>query len=183
MQQPPASPACRREKRAAVRESPPTPRQVCRNRAGPLSLGLPLAGKAASHSLPPPLLGAWGCRLYQWIFLTQESNWVGCSAGNHPRPALGCMDLPGPSRSGSGTRVVLRGTDSVGPAFCALPRSESMRVARGSAPWLLNLSGLDLGGACSPGPASDGSRRNNLEPEQCGQGGYTRRERGQTQCG
>ena len=24
---------------------------------------------------------------------------------------------------------------------------------------------------------------NNLEPEQCGQGGYTRRERGQTQCG
>ena len=35
----------------------------------------------------------------------------------------------------------------------------------------------------SPGPASDCSRRNNLEPEQCGQGGYTRRERGQTQCG
>ena len=26
-----------------------------------------------------------------------------------------------PSRSGSGTRVVLRGTDSVRPAFCALP--------------------------------------------------------------
>uniref|UniRef100_A0A4W2DRW3 Uncharacterized protein n=1 Tax=Bos indicus x Bos taurus TaxID=30522 RepID=A0A4W2DRW3_BOBOX len=36
---------------------------------------------------------------------------------------------------------------------------------------------------CNPGPASDCSRRNNLEPEQCGQGGYTRRERGQTQCG
>ena len=46
----------------------------------------------------------------------------------------------------------------------------------------LNLSGLDLGGACSPGPASDGSQRSNLEPEQCGQGGYTRRERGQAQC-
>ena len=34
---------------------------------------------------------------------------LGCSAGNHPRPALGCLHLPGPSRSGSGTRVVLRG--------------------------------------------------------------------------
>ena len=50
-------------------------------------------------------------------------------------------------------------------------------------PECLNLSGLDLGGAGSPGPATDGSQRNNLEPEQCGQGGYTRRELGQTQCG
>ena len=49
---------------------------------------------------------------------------LGCSAGNHLRLALGCMHLPGLSRSGSGTRVVLRGADSVGPAFCALPRSE-----------------------------------------------------------
>ena len=46
---------------------------------------------------------------------------------NHPRLALGCMHLPGLSRSGSGTQVVLRGTDSVGPAFCALPRSEQLR--------------------------------------------------------
>ena len=38
---------------------------------------------------------------------------LGCSAGNNPRLALGCMHLPGPSRSGSGTRVVLRGADSV----------------------------------------------------------------------
>ena len=52
---------------------------------------------------------------------------LGCSAGNNPRLALGCMHLPGPSRSGSGTRVVLRGADSVGPAFCALPRSEQLR--------------------------------------------------------
>ena len=42
---------------------------------------------------------------------------------------------------------------------------------------------LDLGGACSPGPASDGSGWSNLEPEQCGQGGHTRREWGQAQCG
>ena len=42
---------------------------------------------------------------------------LGCSAKNRPMPAMGCMHLPGPSRSGSGTRVVLRGADSVGPAF------------------------------------------------------------------
>ena len=51
---------------------------------------------------------------------------LGCSAGNHPWPALGCLHLPGLSHSGSGTRVVLRGADSVGPAFCALPRSEQL---------------------------------------------------------
>ena len=50
-----------------------------------------------------------------------------CSTGNHPRPALGCMHLPGLSRSDSGTQVVLRGADSVGPVFCALPRSEKLR--------------------------------------------------------
>ena len=50
---------------------------------------------------------------------------LGCSAGNHPWPALGCLHLPGPSRSGSGTREVLRGADSVGPAFCALPGQSS----------------------------------------------------------
>ena len=47
----------------------------------------------------------------------------------------------------------------------------------------LNLSGLDLGGTGSPGPASDCSRRSNLEPEKCGQGGYMCHEWGQTQCG
>ena len=52
---------------------------------------------------------------------------LGCSAGNHLKPALGCMHLPGLSRSGSGTQVVLRGADSVGPAFCALPRSKYLR--------------------------------------------------------
>ena len=52
---------------------------------------------------------------------------LGCSARNQLRPALGCMHLPGLSRSGSGTQVVLRGTDSVGPAFCAVSRSEQLR--------------------------------------------------------
>ena len=52
---------------------------------------------------------------------------LGCSTGNCPRLALGCMHLPSLSHSGSGTLVVFRGTDSVGPAFCALPRSEQLR--------------------------------------------------------
>ena len=52
---------------------------------------------------------------------------LGCSAGDRLRPALGCMHIPGLSRSGSGTRVVLRGADSLGPAVCALPRSEQLR--------------------------------------------------------
>ena len=47
---------------------------------------------------------------------------LGCSAGNHPRPALGCLYFPGPSRSGSGTRVVLRGADSrLGLRFVPFP--------------------------------------------------------------
>ena len=50
---------------------------------------------------------------------------LGCSTENHLRLALGCLHLAGLSRSVSGTRVVLRGADSVGPAFCVLPRSSS----------------------------------------------------------
>ena len=76
-----------------------------------------------------------------------------CSAGNCLRPGLGCMYLPGLSHSGLvlrqlseaseasprlhapprskllrlGTQVALRGADSVGPAFCALPRTEQLR--------------------------------------------------------
>ena len=47
---------------------------------------------------------------------------LGCSAGNHPWLALGCLHLPGPSRSGSGTRVVLRGADSrLGLRFVPFP--------------------------------------------------------------
>ena len=60
-------------------------------------------------------------------FMVYTSQALGCSARNFLRQALGCVHFPGLSRSGSGTRVVLRGADSVGPAFCALPRSEQLR--------------------------------------------------------
>ena len=47
---------------------------------------------------------------------------LNCSAGNHPWLALGCLHSPGPSRSGSGTRVVLRGADSrLGLHFVPFP--------------------------------------------------------------
>ena len=62
--------------------------------------------------------------------LAHAAQVLGCSAGNRLRPALGCMHLPGLSCSGSGTRVVLRGTDSVGPVFWALPRSKQFRQER-----------------------------------------------------
>ena len=51
----------------------------------------------------------------------------GCSAGNCLKQALGCVHLPGLRRSGSGSQVLHRGTDSVGPVACALPRSEQLR--------------------------------------------------------
>ena len=47
--------------------------------------------------------------------------------GNCPKRALGCMHFPGLSCSGSGSRVLHKGRDSVGPAFCALPRSRELR--------------------------------------------------------
>ena len=51
---------------------------------------------------------------------------LGCSTGNHLWPALGCLHLPGPSRSGSGTRVVVRGADSrLGQRFAPFPGPSS----------------------------------------------------------
>ena len=47
----------------------------------------------------------------------------------------------------------------------------------------LKLSGLDLGSAYNPGPASDSFWQSNLEPKHCRQGKHTCRERGQIQCG
>ena len=78
-----------------------------------------MCSQCLSHTGPAPAHGA--CSLP-----AHTAQALDCSVGNHPRPALGCLHLPGLSCSGSGTRVVLRGTDLVGPAFCALPRSEQL---------------------------------------------------------
>ena len=82
-----------------------------------------MCSQCLSHTGPAPTHGA--CNLP-----AHTAQALDCSAGNHPRPALGCLHLPGLSRSGSGTQVVLRGTDLVGPAFCALPRLEQLRQER-----------------------------------------------------
>ena len=79
-----------------------------------------VCSQCLSHTGSAPTHGA--CSLPA---LTAQA--LGCSARNHPRTALDCLHLPGLSRSGSGTWVVLRGADSFGPAFCALPRSEQLR--------------------------------------------------------
>ena len=79
-----------------------------------------VCSQCLSHTVSAPAHGA--CSLP-----AHTAQALGCSAGNHLWPALGCLHLLGQSRSGSGTRVVLRGTDSVGPVFCALPRSEQLR--------------------------------------------------------
>ena len=47
--------------------------------------------------------------------------------GNSLKCALGCIHFPGLSLSGSGFWILHKGTDSVGPVFCALPRSEQLR--------------------------------------------------------
>ena len=79
-----------------------------------------VCSQCLSHTGPAPAHGA--CALP-----AHTAQALGCSAGNRPRPALGCLRLPGLSCSGSGTQVVLRGADSVGPEFCALSRSEQLR--------------------------------------------------------
>ena len=59
--------------------------------------------------------------------MVYTSQALGCSAGNCLRQALDCMHFPGLSHSGSGSWILHKGADSVGPVFCALPRSEQLR--------------------------------------------------------
>ena len=47
--------------------------------------------------------------------------------GHCPKWTLRIMHVPGLSCSDSGSRVLCKGIDSVGRAFCALPRSKQLR--------------------------------------------------------
>ena len=58
-------------------------------------------------------------------FMVYTAQALGCSAGNCLRLALGCVHFPGLSCSGS--QVLPKSTDSVGPAFCALSRFKQLR--------------------------------------------------------
>ena len=74
---------------------------------------------SATLGLPPPM----ACVLSQSTLLSlQVALHVNCL-----KWALGCMHFPGLSCSDSGSQVLPKGIDSVGPVFCALPRSEQLR--------------------------------------------------------
>ena len=49
------------------------------------------------------------------------------SAGGLSKVGPECVHFPVLSHSGSGSQVPHKGTDSVGPAFCAFPRSKQLR--------------------------------------------------------
>ena len=79
------------------------------------------------HTGPAPTHGA--CSVP-----ARSAQALGCSAGNHPWPALGCLYFPGQAAQVQALGVQTQSSSSpqrcrlsVGPAFCALPRSEQLR--------------------------------------------------------
>ena len=58
------------------------------------------------------------------VYTAQAPGW---SARELSKAGPGLRTLLSLSLSGSGSRVLHKGTDLVGPAFCALPRSEQLR--------------------------------------------------------
>ena len=70
--------------------------------------------------------------------------------GNYLKQALGCVHFSDPSLSGSGSQVLHKGTDMVGPAFCALPRSEHLRQPGA---WQVCSPHVGGGGVLSPPPS------------------------------
>ena len=77
-----------------------------------------VCSQCLSHTGPAPAHGT--CTLP-----AHTAQALGCSAGNHPRPALGCMHLPGLNRSGSGTRVLLQAQTRLGLHFVPFPAPRS----------------------------------------------------------
>ena len=71
------------------------------------------------------------------------------------RQALGCVHFPGLSRSGSGSRVLHKGADSVGPAFCALTglscSGHQVLGARSLPRWAVRLITSPVPAALFPG--------------------------------
>ena len=68
--------------------------------------------------------------------------------------ALGLVHFSGLSCSGSGSCVLHKGTDSVGPAFCALPRSEQLRQPGA---WQAHSPQVGSASYHLPGPGHSGS--------------------------
>ena len=79
-------------------------------------------------SLFPPFGDPWtSCLLHsQWRVCFPHLH---CSGFRllYRKWALSCVHFPGLSCPGSGSQVLHKGADSVGPAFCVLPWSEQLR--------------------------------------------------------
>ena len=77
----------------------------------------------------------WGVLAVSWPHWVCPRSWHVCFPSLHwsgsrvlcRERALGCVHCPGLSRSSSGSQVLHKGADLVGPVFCALPRSEQLR--------------------------------------------------------
>jgi len=99
--------------------------QLCCEKGRTLQKKIALACVSSAHSvwITLGLLPITACVLFQSTLLRLQV----ALQGNCPKRALGFMHFPGLSWSGSGSQVLHKGTDSVGPVFCALPRSEELR--------------------------------------------------------
>ena len=98
--------------------------QLSYERGGTLQTNITCVGSAHSVSAA---LGLPPLTVEVCVFMVYTSQALGCSAGNCLWQALDCMHFPGLSHSGSGSWILHKGADSVGPAFCALSRSEQLR--------------------------------------------------------
>ena len=89
-------------------------------------ISLACVGRARSvwTTLSLPQLTAMCCPS---CFLVYTAQAPGCSAGHYPKRALRFMHFPGLSCSGLGSRILLKGTDSVRYVFCVLPGSKQLR--------------------------------------------------------
>ena len=98
--------------------------QLCCAEGGTLKqISLACLGSAHSVSDTLGLPPFTACVISQsTLFRLQVALQVNCL-----KQALGSMHFPGLSCSGSGSQVLYKGKDLVGPAFCALPRSEQLR--------------------------------------------------------
>ena len=87
-------------------------------------ISLASVGSARSVLATLGLASLMACVLSQFTLLRLQV----ALQGNCLRWTLVCVHFPGLSHSGSGSWVMHKCTDLVGPAFCALPRSEQFRT-------------------------------------------------------
>ena len=117
--------------------------QLCFGKGGTLQISLVGVGSARSEWTTLGLSKLTVCAF--WFYNVQDA---GCSAVHCPKRALGFMHFSGLTYSGSGSQVLrlCKGTDSVGHAFYAFPRSEQHRQPGAwpahSPRWALHLNHL-----------------------------------------